>query len=84
MRFSDEINAEIALNEHMHRIEIERRLALREWTMRNGKRILIKDMTDSHLENTIRLIKRDPNMEDSYCEYIPYMQAELNARAKRR
>ena len=27
---------------------------------------------------------RDLNMEDRYCEYIPYMQAELNARAKRR
>ena len=84
MSFSDEINAEIALSEQCTGIEIKRRLALREWTMRNGKRILIKDMTSSHLENTIRLIKRDPNMEDKYCEYIPYMQAELNARAKRR
>lgn len=30
-----------------------------KWEMRDGKLIRVKDMTDSHLDNTIKMLKRE-------------------------
>lgn len=51
------------------------------WHMGNGKPINIKDMTDEHIENCIRYIKRR-DTSDLYASYIPIFKAELEARKK--
>lgn len=40
------------------------------WTMKSGKKINIKDMTDEHLLKAIRLIQR---YEEQYDEYLEAM-----------
>ena len=41
---------------------------MKYWTMRNGEEILIKDMTTTHLDNTIKLLERTFD-EDDGIEY---------------
>ena len=48
MSITDEINAEIALNEHIQAMEIKAHATKHTWCTKDGRKILIKDMDASH------------------------------------
>lgn len=53
------------------------------WKMKGGKWIALKDMTDIHLENTIKMLRRqiDGSLHDDFCyDNIISMENELNRR----
>ncbi len=52
------------------------------WKMKDGKEIQVCDMSDSHIENTINMIRRkgDKNLADVFC---PMFEKELKIRKGR-
>lgn len=56
------------------------------WRMKNGEWIALKDMTDVHLENTIKMLRRqiDGSLHDDFCyDNIISMENELNRRKRK-
>lgn len=56
------------------------------WKMKNGEWIALKDMTDMHLENTIKMLRRqiDGSLHDDFCyDNIISMENELNRRKRK-
>lgn len=51
------------------------------WTTRDGRRIAVEDMTDSHIRNTIAYLKRN-DVCDIYLPWITRMRRELERRAQ--
>ena len=54
----------------------------RKWTMRDGTRIWIKDMDDSHLLNTLRMLQRNAHYLRDQTEYegfkmLNFLQGEM-------
>lgn len=48
------------------------------WKTKNGREIPIKDMSDTHIANTIRMLERKHYIEDNLYEIDPLMDFGAN------
>ena len=65
---------EYKINEYLAEIQIyhdiKQEAKSKIWTTKDGTKIAVKDMTDSHIRNTINWIKR----KDKYDYYLPWIK----------
>jgi len=45
-----------------------------KWTTKEGKEIPINEMSDTHLVNTINMLKEQNVLQDLSCEYEVYLE----------
>lgn len=60
--------------------ELSHRFDNDEWTTSDGRVIPLSEMTENHLRNTIRFIKRRPGNIPYDEEWLPKLQRELGKR----
>ena len=60
--------------------DIEEKARSKIWTTKDGTKIPVKDMTDSHIQNIINLIKRK-DKRDYYLPWLKVFEEELENRA---
>ena len=72
---SDEMDANLALLEW----EIEYKARTKTWTTKDGRHLRFSQMSDSHLQNTIKMLERN-DVCDIYLPLITAMREELKGR----
>lgn len=72
----NEYVAESSSKTEMRRAQISKEAESGIWTMKNGARIAVTDMTDSHLINTYRILERN-NVMDMLIPWLVVMQKEI-------
>lgn len=70
---------DLALEAQQRAIDAQERIKQGIWMQRGGKPIAIVCMSDSHLENSIRMIE-DGRLNRKWA--LPYLRAEQSRRAK--
>ena len=71
--------AECSFRTEMLRAKISKEAESHIWTMKNGERIAVEDMTDSHLLNAYRMLERN-NMMDMNIAWLDVFQKEIKKR----
>lgn len=81
MGYGSEISEEMAIEAEVlfGRVEDEAKKGI--WTMRDGTRIPVEEMTTSHLQNVIRFLKRK-DFDDLWFPWICRMEEEVERRRK--
>lgn len=77
----DEYEADAYFAEKQIYDDIETQAKTEIWTTKDGNKIPVREMTTSHIQNTINLIKR----RDKYDYYLPWLrvfEAELQRRSR--
>lgn len=72
----NEFIAEASFRDEIRRAKISADAESGIWTMKNGDRIAVTDMTDSHLLNTYRMLERN-NVMDLYISWLAVLQKEI-------
>ena len=79
MSLGREYETELTIEKELERIKIERAAARGLWATKDARLIRIEDMTESHLRNCIRMLKKN-NGEDIMTPWIVRMENELKRR----
>lgn len=81
MGYGSEIAEEMEIEFDLYRMMVKSDAEKGIWTMRDGTRIPVEEMTTSHLQNTIRFLKRK-DFEDLWFPWICRMEEEVERRRK--
>lgn len=79
MDYKDELRVEHAL----HYCMVENQAKSGIWETKDGRKIPVEEMTDSHIRNTIAMLKRH-NVCDLWMPWITRLEKELERRANGR
>lgn len=79
MSYGSEAIAEMEADFAVLEVAIETSAREGIWTTRDGRRIAVEDMTDSHIRNTIAYLDRN-DVCDIYIPWIARLKRELKRR----
>ncbi len=79
MSYGEEVLTEIQIEHALQYATVQGQAEKGIWETKDGQKIAVKDMTDSHLRNAINLLKRK-NICDLWLPWITRMEEELNSR----
>lgn len=83
MSYGRELMDEMEVEAAVQFYELRRDIKLGIWTMKDGRRINIEEMTDKHLKNVIRLLeRRKANKDEVAAMWLPTMRRELYFRTR--
>lgn len=78
---------EYRINSHAQYLDflwsIQEMADTKTWVTKDGRRIPFSEMSDSHLENTIKMLLRNDAF-DNYADIVALMKIELNKRKRRK
>lgn len=79
MSMYDDIRDEIVIDDLVTRQQVELNAMRGFWKMRDGKKIHVSDMSESHIRNTIKFIQKVDHT-DLYLPWINRFKNELRER----
>jgi len=75
----NEWEADTTFDFEMRKAEISKAADKHIWTTKDGTKVKVEDMTDSHLLNTYRYLERTDTM-DLYLSWLMVLQDEIERR----